>query len=142
MGMDLELKERLKKFHDEFEGVKPKMYKCPAGFNTIGRGHNLDANPISLAAIDQIWEDDINGTYEALVKALPWFTTLDTKRKMVLLDMAFNMGVGGLLKFKNTLKFVQDRQYLLARSSMLQSKWASQVKRRATALADMMSYYG
>ena len=52
--------------------------------------------------------------------------------------MAFNLGVQGLLKFRNTLGMVRDGDYDGAARGMLASLWARQVKGRATRLADQM----
>jgi lysozyme len=59
-------------------------------------------------------------------------------RQRVLIDMAFNMGTTGLLGFTGTLARVEQRDYAGAAAGMLASRWASQVGKRATALADMM----
>ena len=32
----------------EFEGFSASVYKCPAGFDTIGYGRNIEANPLSV----------------------------------------------------------------------------------------------
>jgi lysozyme len=52
--------------------------------------------------------------------------------------MAFNLGVEGLKRFKDTLSSVQAGEYQEAAKCMLDSKWASQVKGRAVRLANMM----
>jgi lysozyme len=59
-------------------------------------------------------------------------------RADVLLNMAFNLGVGGLMSFKNTLNFVVEGDFEAAARGMLASKWAGQVKGRATELAEQM----
>ena len=53
--------------------------------------------------------------------------------------MAYNMGVTGLLKFKNTLKNIENEKYIEASNQMLDSKWAKQVKGRAQELAAQMA---
>jgi lysozyme len=52
--------------------------------------------------------------------------------------MAFQLGVDGLLAFKNTLKEVQDGNYFKASEMMLLSKWATQTPERAKRLAKQM----
>ena len=59
-------------------------------------------------------------------------------RQAVLLDMAFNMGAEGLLKFGNTLRAAREMRWKDARDGMLASKWAGQVGRRASELAEQM----
>ena len=41
----------------------------------------------------------------------------------VLYNMAFNLGVNGLLQFKNTLSLIKKQQYRPVSKSMLKSKW-------------------
>ncbi|KQW79698.1 glycoside hydrolase family protein [Brevundimonas sp. Root1279] len=68
----------------------------------------------------------------------PWAAKLDPVRRRVLHNMAYNLGVEGLLGFKNTLGFVQTGQYGRAADGMLASKWARQVGQRAVRLAQQM----
>jgi lysozyme len=129
---------RLAKHQTYFEGLELRMYKCPAGFNTIGIGHNLDVNPISEEAAVRIYQDDIKRVYEGVVKVLPWFLDLDEQRKFVILDMAFNIGVFGLMKFKKMLAAVRAGQHRDAAAHMRDSKWYKQVPKRAEALIKEM----
>ena len=64
---------------------------------------------------------------------------LDDVRQRVLLDMAFNLGVVGLLSFKRTLGVIEAGRYELAAAMMLDSKWAGQVGQRAERLSRMMA---
>ena len=52
--------------------------------------------------------------------------------------MCFNMGIGSLAGFKNTLAMIQAGDYAGASENMLKSKWAVQVGNRATELAQIM----
>lgn len=122
-------------------------YRCPAGFLTIGYGHNLDVNPICGLGEDscikdeyavEILRDDCHAVAVQLDGYIPWWRDLCEPRQAVLLNMAFNMGVAGLLGFKNMLRAVQSGDYGLARQEMLNSRWASQVGRRAPELAKQM----
>lgn len=67
----------------------------------------------------------------------------ETARAEVLLNMAFNLGVDGLLKFKNTLDMLRaaiegHASYARVADGMLNSLWARQVGRRADELARQM----
>lgn len=74
----------------------------------------------------------------ALLDALPWFQRLDDFRQDVLMNMAYQMGVKGLLKFKATLSAVQAGEWDHAAAQMLSSAWASQTPKRAQRLAAQM----
>lgn len=116
------------------EGVRHKMYKDSEGIETIGVGHNLRAKAISQRAVEVILEDDVTDTIRELHEALPWLKDLSDARQGVLINMAFNLGVQGLLGFKNTLKAIQEGRWEDARKGILDSKYAKQVGPRAHRL--------
>lgn len=120
------------------EGVRNKPYRDSTGNLTIGVGHNLDVKGISQAAIDQILKDDITDTRRGLSSIFSWFNSLDPVRQDVLVDMAFNLGVGGVLAFRKMLAAVKAGEWAIAADEMLDSKWAIQVGNRAKELAQMM----
>jgi SAM-dependent methyltransferase len=64
---------------------------------------------------------------------------LDPVRRRVLQNMAFNLGVSGLLDFGNTLAKVRVGHYAEVAGNMLRSKWAGQVGKRAQRLASVMA---
>ena len=69
---------------------------------------------------------------------LPWIDKLTPARQAALINMAFNLGIGGLLGFKNTLAAIEQGDYVRAARGMLASKWATQVHGRADELAAQM----
>jgi len=123
------------------EGRVPHVYQDSLGYFTVGVGHMCDklkGGRLPDKIIDDLLDWDIFETTQALYKALPWVVGLDPVRRAVLTDMAFNLGITGLLGFKNTLAFVAAGDYAQAATNMLKSKWAGQVKSRAVRLAEMM----
>lgn len=120
------------------EAMMLKPYRDTVGKLSIGVGRNLDDVGISQVEAAHLLDADIQRTADALDKALPWWRGLDEVRQRVLLNMAFNMGVSGLLGFKHTLADVRAGNYDFAAAGMLESKWAQQVGQRAQRLADMM----
>lgn len=120
------------------EAKRNRMYKCSAGYNTIGVGHNLDANPISDRAVDIILDDDINIVLNDLNRAFPWWRDMDEVRQVVLADMCFNMGLSTLSFFKNTLKAMEEGRWEDAAKGMENSKWYGQVGNRSKRLVKMM----
>lgn len=82
------------------EGEVLHAYRDSRGILTIGKGHNL-MNGISKAASDFIFKEDIAKAEADLKQHLPdIYNSLDANRQVALLDLCFNMGVFGLLKFK------------------------------------------
>jgi lysozyme len=120
------------------EGKKAKPYKCTAGKTTIGIGRNLDDVGLSEEEIRFLFKNDIARVCADLDKRLPWWKSLSEARQRVLANMAFNLGIEGLLGFKNTLAKMQAGDYVGAAGGMRASLWARQVGARAERLAQMM----
>jgi lysozyme len=128
------------------EGMRLDMYEDTVGVRTIGVGRNLEHVGLrSEAEARFLLRSDIVAIRAELETALPWLGDLDEVRQRVLMDMAFNLGVSGLMKFTKTLSLVADGHYLAASEEMLRgsdggpSKWATQVGQRATTLSTMMA---
>lgn len=135
--MRAEDRERLLADLREDEGRKPRMYTDPVGVSSIGYGHNLqDGPPLSQRAMDQILDDDLADA-ETRCERIPEYRTLDDVRKTVLLNMAFNLGLGGF-RFPLMFEALRRRDYETAAREMRDSKWARQVGARAERLAEMM----
>ena len=120
------------------EGIRLEPYRCTADKLTIGVGRNLDDRGITEDEAEFLLFNDIGYVHDNLKKELPWFETLNDVRQRVLLDMAFNLGISGLLKFKNTLENIANGKYEKASRNMLASKWAAQVGQRSATLSRMM----
>jgi lysozyme len=127
------------------EGFRSNPYVDTRGHNTVGIGHNLDANPLpnetyplTVQRAKEILADDVARITGKLIAALPWADSLPEPRKGVLQNMSFNMGVNGLLEFKNTLHKIQMTDYAGAAIAMTQSAWYSQVGDRAKRLVQQM----
>lgn len=120
------------------EGIRLNPYYCTAGKLTIGVGRNLEAVGISKAEAMFMLENDVIRVMAELDEHLPWWRDLSQTRRHVLVDMTFNLGIFGLMKFQNTLRAIQDERFADAAVEMLDSRWAEQVGQRAKTLAQMM----
>ena len=69
---------------------------------------------------------------------LPVFNRLSNNRREVLVEMAYQLGVTGLLKFKNMIQALIGRNYDRASREMIDSRWAKQTPDRANELAEKM----
>lgn len=129
------------------EGFKSTLYKCPAGYLTIGYGHNCEAHEdvetylnrsVSEIEASNLLYNDIHDTELCCIKNLKFFSNLSDIQQAVIINMAFNLGTGGLLTFKQMLKnFRLDYKTGIARE-MMNSKWFSQVPVRASELMFMV----
>lgn len=127
------------------EGVRYVPYLDSVGVKTVGVGHNLEAHPLDLVypltdeQVDQILADDLVRVFSGLDRKIGWWRNLSRARMRVLVNMAFNLGVDGLLEFKRMILAVDRGHYDQAAREMLNSKWARQVFNRAIRLAEMMA---
>lgn len=121
------------------EGLRLKPYKDTVGKLTLGIGRNLEDKGISEQEALVMLNNDVDYFYSQLNKKLTWFKALDDARQNVLVNMAFNMGVSGLLSFKMTLKLIEYGDYDNAATEMLNSVWAYQVGQRAIELSKQMA---
>ena len=117
------------------EGIRLFPYKDTVGKITIGIGRNLADVGISQSEAFVLLDNDIEEATGRLLEALPWSQGLDAVRFSALVNMTFNMGIGGLMAFKQFLAALQSGDYAEARDEMLDSKWAMQVGPRAQRLA-------
>lgn len=119
------------------EGVRHYPYQCTSGKWTIGVGINLEAG-LYPEEIDFLLKNRITKLDQQLRDRLFQYREMSVVRQMVLVDMAFNLGVAGLMGFRKMRAALALNDYTLAAAEMLDSKWARQVGRRAERLAEMM----
>ena len=137
--MEAKLMDRIKSQLVRHEGLRLKPYRCTAGKLTIGIGRNLDDCGITESEAYIMLINDIMNCEKQLQARIPdTYNGLDEVRKSVLLNMCFNLGISGLLGFKNTLAFVKAGDWERAANNMLVSRWAKQVGRRAIELSELM----
>ena len=132
------LRDRLIRHLIRDEGLRLKPYVDTVGRTTIGIGRNLTDVGISEGEAYAFLENDLDKVEEALDRSLPWWRGLDAVRQEVLQNMAFNLGINGLLGFKNTLAAVKAGLWANAARGMRASRWAKQVGARAERLAAAM----
>jgi lysozyme len=119
------------------EGYRPKMYRDSRGNWTVGYGHNMSIaqRPESAKALYDI---DIAGCEASLDLNWPWWRAMDPIRQLVMMDMMFNMGSGGLGTFKEFLAAMRIGDWPTAAKDMMESKWEAQVGERAVFLQEII----
>jgi lysozyme len=141
------------------EGLELKVYKDTLGIDTIGAGRNLRDRPLTVAQLQHLGLSDMQDLYDngitlygaryilridvdiaerELITAHSCVEFLNAPRQMVCVNMAFNLGVPRLKLFKNMWSAIHRKDYDRAADEMLDSRWAKQVKSRATRLSDIM----
>ena len=119
------------------EGVKLKPYRDTAGKLTIGIGRNLDDVGISEQEARFLLSSDLERVRSQLSHEWPWWITRPESAQRGLMNMAFNLGIGGLSKFPRMLACLQAGDYHGAADAALDSLWAKQVGERANRIADL-----
>ena len=141
MSLQLDLAMKLVK---EAEGFSAVPYYCPSNRLTQGYGRNLEAHPLTE---EEEAELNVDGTVSKEV-ATEWalkelisceiklsqniiYNKLSPTRKAVLLDMCFNIGFSGLMKFKKMWFALGNRDFAEASRQMKDSNWYVQVGNRS-----------
>ena len=123
---------------EKHEAYRRFVYRDSVGVLTVGIGRNLEDRGLTHEEAVYLLNNDIADFTKQLTAKLPWFKTAPDNVKLVILDMGFNLGISGLLTFKNTLEHIRKGEYDLAAEEMLLSKWAKQVGVRATELSEIL----
>jgi lysozyme len=124
--------------YDDATGQPIKPGSHVIGHPTIGVGRALDVKGISPVEVSDLLLNDMHAIADALHSKLKWFDSLDDTRQVILASMAFQMGVDGLLGFKNMLAAIERGDYATAGAEMLDSAWAKQTPSRAQHMAEAM----
>ena len=123
------------------EGFVGHVYSDSIGLWTIGFGRLVDVRRgggISREEGEILLRNDVARTTHSLEAAIPWLDTLDDARRGVLINMAFNLGVAGLLGFRKFMAAMEAGDFEAAAVEMMDSRWAVQVGARAERLRDQV----
>ncbi|MBA4357965.1 MAG: lysozyme [Desulfovibrio sp.] len=123
------------------EGFVPHAYRDSLGYWTIGVGRLIDERKRGGITRDEalvLLGNDIRRHWAELTGALPWVDAAPEAVQEVLANMCFNLGLAGLLKFRQTLAHLEAGRYPEAAEEMLRSQWAEQVGARAGRLAQRL----
>lgn len=119
------------------EGLRIKPYKCTANKTSIGYGRNLDDNGISIYEAEMLLQNDVNHILRQLETVI-WYMLLDDVRKAVIVNMAYNMGIQGMLGFKKMIAAIQKQDWETVAKEMLDSDYGRELKTRATELSKQL----
>jgi lysozyme len=120
------------------EGMKLKPYKCTAGKLTIGIGRNLEDVGISEDEANMLLRHDIQEATRQLLHAFPWMGEFNDARISAMINFTFNVGIGTVKKFENTLSYMQSGDWDKAADEMMDSRWARQVGNRAVEVTEQI----
>lgn len=141
------------------EGVKNAVYWDSLGYPTVGIGHLIlfrktrdmglilkklssdlghsVGSTISQADITKLFNSDL-GKMQAEIRKnrtiAPVYAKCNRSRQMALENMAFQMGTGGLAKFKTSLALMLAEKWEEASKNLKASVWARQTPGRANRI--------
>ena len=113
------------------EGFRGMPYTDTRGHPTLGYGTKL---PITEAEGAWLLETRLADTHARLAKAWPPYGGLNHARQGALLDLAYELGVEGLLGFHDMLAALERGDWKAASAAALKSKWATEVPGRAIVI--------
>lgn len=111
------------------------------GYETIGYGTLIDAQKGGGLYEEEaifILEHRLTKICIVLNDKFEWFEDLTEGRKRALCNMAYQLGISGLLKFKKMLAALAGGDYEKAFEEALDSKWAGQTPVRAGRVAKLL----
>lgn len=135
--MDLRaIRETIK--HDEGEVLH--AYQDHLGYWTIGYGRLIDerrGGGISRKEAEYLLDNDIMRVVDELAKRTGLLEHPEPVQH-ALVNMAFQLGVNGLLSFRKMWAHLANRDYDAAADEALDSRWAQQTPQRAERVTDLM----
>lgn len=148
------------------EGVRLKSYTDTVGKRTVGVGRNYSDVPFSpdecqkifgtttitftnadkflttkgltIEQVDYLLKNDIAKCVKNLEGKDFWEAAKDIEGpNRAIVNLCFNMGIGGLLTFKNTLAFIVKKDWKNVATNLTKSKWYTQVGVRGPRIVKM-----
>ena len=130
------------------EGCVLRVYKDHLGYDTVGVGHLVlktdeeynygEGHVISQTRADELLSRDLKNVLNECEERLEQWGTYPEEVKLILANMAFNLGLPRLLKFQMMILAINSGDYVRASIEGLDSKWAKQVYNRAHRLMDRL----
>jgi len=131
MSIDMSLVADIKRH----EGFVAKPYRDSRGILTVGYGYNLEKG-MSEKTAELLLISELALCYEFLENNLDFWDKLTKNRQHVFLDMCYNLGFSGFMKFKRMIACASDGDISGVCREMQNSAWYGQVGRRAVELVN------
>lgn len=134
------------KLIEQEEGFRENPYHCSEGYPTIGYGQRIGPRLADLAmyemampeSVARLWlSNNVRNISDRLSRELFYLQCNDV-RAAVLISMAYQMGVTGLLKFRKMIAAIENNDWEEAAKEALDSRWATQTPERAKRNAEAL----
>lgn len=131
------------------EGFRPYVYDdangkpvipgyTMVGHPTIGYGWALDKDLCSQELGGLILNYQASDSYSRLLKDIPWLSGKPESIQRALANIAFNIGVQGLLRFYVFVSLIQQGRYTDAANDLGTTLWFKQVGQRAVRIQELI----
>ena len=120
------------------EGFRDKVYKCTEGVDTIGYGFAIKDLVMDEDIAEMILRRKLDALIDRVNKAFGFVKDMPEAGQDVMYEMCYQLGVSGVSKFKKTLAYLANKEYRMAATEMLDSKWHRQTPNRSQRLSDII----
>ena len=120
------------------EGFVEHVYDDSLGIPTIGYGFAIKDLVLEEDLCDEILLRKLRILGRSVMGKFPFFDSLPSDCKDVLMEMCYQLGVTGVSKFKKALKAMENGDWEKAADEMLDSKWAKQTPNRAKEMSNIV----
>ena len=120
------------------EGFRDKVYKCTEGVDTIGYGFAIKDLVMDEDIAEMILRRKLDSLIDKVNKRFSFVEEMPEAGQDVIYEMCYQLGVSGVSKFKKTLAYLENKEYRMAASEMLDSKWHRQTPNRSQRLSDII----
>ena len=131
------MKDLLKRIKHH-EGFRKSVYQCTEGYDTIGYGFAIK----DLELDEDLAEEILLRKVEKLIKRVrskfDWLDSVPREVQGVLVEMAYQMGLSSVCRFRLALKYMENQNWERAADEMLMSKWNRQTPQRAKELSNII----
>jgi len=118
------------------EGRRLKPYQDTEGLWTVGYGRCMDRVLFSPDEVELMFQNDLRRARDG-AETFFVYSQLNQARRGVLIEMIFQMGVGGVGRFKKFLAAALREDWSDAAKEMLDSQWFRQTPDRAKELSEI-----
>ena len=126
----------------ESEGLVEHVYNDSLGIPTIGYGFAIKDLILDEDIAEEILLRKVKDLAQRVQNKFDWFNTAPDIIKEVVVEMAFQLGLRGLSRFRKTISYLEKENYLEASKEMLRSRWSTQTPNRAKKLSDIVASAG
>ena len=125
------------------EGFSPTVYKCTAGYDTIGYGQRVKYLKVTDEQATEWLQEELQNLKYILADKYEWFLPSPQEVQEIVINMNYQLGVTAFSKFKKTIFLLANCDYKAASTEMLDSKCArTDTPRRAKELSDRLRKVG